>query len=386
SDFTIDVSVNGQDWTTAATETGYTPQTGVWYEKTFTDQTARYVRIAVPSSSLYAANGKYYTQIAELDAYGETNTASELSVSDATCSSALYNTYVAANATDGNANTFWSCQAAASAQTASLTLDLGSTQSVGGVRALPRSNVAELFPSNFAIQVSTNAVDWTPVASETVYAGYTGIWYERNFSQQSARYVRLAISATKEYTPNGLYYAQIAEFDAYPPVVDAIELGWTAPGASGNIGTAASYEARYSTSEITSQGIWDAATGLPGEPTPSAAGTNQTMNVNLADLPTGTRVYFGIRTTNADANVSGLSNSPYIDTPAAPLPLAKQQMLPGDANGDCSVNLLDIVFIGQRLGQDVRTADNWRADVTGDGRIDVMDQVLVRKHLGAECR
>ena len=151
-------------------------------------------------------------------------------------------------------------------------------------------------------------------------------------------------------------------------------------------GAAASYEARYSTSEITSQEIWDAATGLTGEPTPSAAGTIQTMNVDLADLPADTRVYFGIRTTNADANVSGLCNSPYVNTPAAPLPLAEGQMLLGDANGDCSVNLLDLVFISERLGQDVHTADNWRADVNGDGRIDAMDQMLVQRHLGAECR
>ncbi|NQT20922.1 MAG: hypothetical protein HQ592_14540, partial [Planctomycetes bacterium] len=51
----------------------------------------------------------------------------------------------------------------------------------------------------------------------------------------------------------------------------------------------------------------------------------------------------------------------------------------------CRVNIIDLIFIRGRLGQDVHTADNWKADVNQDGLINVLDLVPVRDHIGSSC-
>ena len=57
----------------------------------------------------------------------------------------------------------------------------------------------------------------------------------------------------------------------------------------------------------------------------------------------------------------------------------------GDANGDCSVNVLDLYAIRNRLNQDPATADNWIADVNRDGSINVLDLFFVRQNLNKRC-
>jgi len=59
--------------------------------------------------------------------------------------------------------------------------------------------------------------------------------------------------------------------------------------------------------------------------------------------------------------------------------------IPGDANGDCRVNILDLIAIRGRLNQSTTTGDNWIADVTGDGRINILDLILVRTKLNTKC-
>ena len=59
--------------------------------------------------------------------------------------------------------------------------------------------------------------------------------------------------------------------------------------------------------------------------------------------------------------------------------------LPGDTNGDCMVNILDLLYVRNRLGQDPASGDNWRANVNGDGAINILDLIFVRNRLGATC-
>jgi len=57
-----------------------------------------------------------------------------------------------------------------------------------------------------------------------------------------------------------------------------------------------------------------------------------------------------------------------------------------DANGDCTVNVLDLIFVRNRLGADPNTGDNWRANVvSGDMAINVLDLIAVRNYLGTKC-
>jgi len=60
-------------------------------------------------------------------------------------------------------------------------------------------------------------------------------------------------------------------------------------------------------------------------------------------------------------------------------------VLDGDANADCVVNILDLIFVRNRLNQDVETGDNWMADVNSDGKINILDLIYVRNRLNTRC-
>ncbi|MCP4650105.1 MAG: fibronectin type III domain-containing protein [PVC group bacterium] len=92
-------------------------------------------------------------------------------------------------------------------------------------------------------------------------------------------------------------------------------LSWTAPGDDGSTGTATSYDLRYSTSVI-NEGNWASATQVSGEPTPSIAGSNESMTVN--GLLAETAYYFAIKTSDEESNISSISNIPNVTTSAVP--------------------------------------------------------------------
>jgi hypothetical protein len=54
----------------------------------------------------------------------------------------------------------------------------------------------------------------------------------------------------------------------------------------------------------------------------------------------------------------------------------------GDADHSLDVDILDLVFIRDRLGQDPSSGDNWSADVNNDGVINILDLIYVRSCLG----
>ena len=56
----------------------------------------------------------------------------------------------------------------------------------------------------------------------------------------------------------------------------------------------------------------------------------------------------------------------------------------GDVNGDCKVNVLDLIFVRNHLSA-TPDLDNSRADVNKDGRINVLDLIKVRNELGSKC-
>ena len=57
----------------------------------------------------------------------------------------------------------------------------------------------------------------------------------------------------------------------------------------------------------------------------------------------------------------------------------------GDANGDCRVNILDLIFIRNKLNQPVGTGDNWKANVNQDANINILDLIFVRNKLNTSC-
>lgn len=59
--------------------------------------------------------------------------------------------------------------------------------------------------------------------------------------------------------------------------------------------------------------------------------------------------------------------------------------LPGDANADCVVNVLDLIFVQIHLGEDPHSGDNWRYDLNEDGTIDILDLLAVRGKVRTRC-
>ena len=60
--------------------------------------------------------------------------------------------------------------------------------------------------------------------------------------------------------------------------------------------------------------------------------------------------------------------------------------IPGDVDGNCRVNILDLITIRNRLGQNPSTGDNWIADVNRDGNINILDLIAVRNSLNSVCK
>lgn len=96
--------------------------------------------------------------------------------------------------------------------------------------------------------------------------------------------------------------------------VASVTLKWTAPGDDGFVGTADSYDFRYSTSPIT-QATFGAALPIPNPPTPMAAGMPQTWSPG--GLPGGSVLYFAMKTIDAGGNPSVVSNNTDNGPPAA---------------------------------------------------------------------
>ena len=62
------------------------------------------------------------------------------------------------------------------------------------------------------------------------------------------------------------------------------------------------------------------------------------------------------------------------------------EKLPGDVNGDCVVNILDLIGIRNHLNQDPTTPpENAPYDVNSDGSINILDMIFVRNRLNTTC-
>ena len=104
----------------------------------------------------------------------------------------------------------------------------------------------------------------------------------------------------------------------------SIHLTWTAPGDDGSTGTATTYDIRYSTATITAENF-TLATAVTAVPTPTAAGTSQ--SVTVSGLTPNTPYHFAMKTADEVSNWSSISNVVSIptlptgpDLPTVPVP------------------------------------------------------------------
>ena len=169
----------------------------------------------------------------------------------------------------------------------------------------------------------TDTLTWwnggTPVSGEPAprAAGSTDSMVVRGLAPVTTYYFMLRVAddvgnvsgfsnvATKATSGDLTPPSAIADLTVTGATGTSLAVRWTAPGDDGSTGTATSYDIRYSTTAITSSN-WSTATAVTGEPTPTAAGTQQTLTITGL---TGSRTYFiAMKTTDNAANVSTLSN------------------------------------------------------------------------------
>ena len=95
--------------------------------------------------------------------------------------------------------------------------------------------------------------------------------------------------------------AAVSDLIAFHATGFDMKLTWTAPGDDGNTGTATSYDVRFGNN-------WNSATQVAGEPTPSVAGTAESMVIGVGDLPAYENVSFFLRVSDETSNESETSN------------------------------------------------------------------------------
>ena len=92
-----------------------------------------------------------------------------------------------------------------------------------------------------------------------------------------------------------------------PAIAEAasVTLNWTASGDDGSVGTAAQYDVRYATANITGANF-ASATQATGEPAPKVAGSAETFTIT--NLAANTTYYFALKAADEATNWSPLSN------------------------------------------------------------------------------
>jgi hypothetical protein len=104
--------------------------------------------------------------------------------------------------------------------------------------------------------------------------------------------------------PDATWPSKITDLDAVDATANSITLNWTAPGDNFDLGTAAEYDIRYSTSDITETN-WADATQVEGEIEPNITETHESFEVT--GLGNDTLYYFAIKTLDERNNTSPLS-------------------------------------------------------------------------------
>ena len=97
----------------------------------------------------------------------------------------------------------------------------------------------------------------------------------------------------------------INNITASSSTIDSVTLEWTATGDDGSVGTASIYDIRYSISEIT-DGTWDMALKVVGEPKPQPSGSAEIFTVT--ELEGNALYYFAMKVFDNVGNSTGLSN------------------------------------------------------------------------------
>ncbi len=154
---------------------------------------------------------------------------------------------------------------------------------------------------------------------------------------------------------------------------ESLQLNWTATGEDGAIGTATSYDLRYSTGEITDMASFNAATPIAGVSSPQPAGSTEAFT--LSGLTAGTTYSFALVVYDAIDQASPLSNVA-VATTLPPRKIA-------DVNDDGYVNVGDLQRLVAAWGSDGGGGWwNWdpECDFDSNGTVNVGDLLILATH------
>ncbi|WP_042385124.1 discoidin domain-containing protein [Streptacidiphilus melanogenes] len=341
-------STDGSTFATIVASSTYTfdPGTGNTVTINFGATSTRYVRVNVTANSGWSA-----AQLSEFEIYGSSTASTNLALGKTMSDSGHTQNYVASNANDGDASTYWESTDNAFPQW--LQVDLGASVAVDQVvLKLPPSTSWGARTQTLAVQGSTDGSSFSDLAAS---AGYTfdpatGNTVTINFSQATTRYVRLKITANTAW-PAG----QISEFAVYGPsgaaqppaaptnlaysqnAAGAVTLTWTVSTSSG----------------VTAYDVYANNTLLTSVPSTATTYTD--------NPPTTSTVTYFVRARDAAGDQSANSNSvtrtgASATPPTAPSNLAYTQPASGQvaltwsaASDQVGVTGYDIYRNGSRL-------------------------------------
>lgn len=144
----------------------------------------------------------------------------------------------------------------------------------------------------------------------------------------------------------------------------SIRLNWTAVGDDGVVGTATSYDIRYSAAAITAANF-SSATQVSGVPSPKVSGSAET--VTITGLSGNTTYYFSVKAIDEGNNVSAISNVPNAKT-----------LKNSDLNSDGLVNIADAGIMMSYWGSTARPS----ADLNQDGLVNINDAGIMMSEWG----
>ena len=231
----------------------------------------------------------------------------------------LAETWSAEQLIDGDIATSWASAGVSQLIEESVVVDLGAASTIDRVELHPDVVYPELFPSDFVIETSVNASQWTVVAEARRLSVSDVGWLQFGFAPQTTRYVR--VRATDLALSFGAYYAILAEIRVFAAAEPSgrVQLTWVAPGDDDNTGTAAQYELYVANQPFDGENL-GVASPASGPPAPALAGTLQST---LVDQLAGEQAYwFGLRALDEAGNAGPLAGAVAAQTsPVAPAPV-----------------------------------------------------------------
>ncbi|MEV4033791.1 discoidin domain-containing protein [Streptomyces umbrinus] len=289
-------SANGTSFTTLKTSASYafSPGSANTVTVTFPAAQARYVRIDITANSGWQA-----AQLSELEVRESGDSSANLARGRTLTAASHHETYVPANAADGNKATYWESRNNDLPQW--IQADLGSSLRVDRVvLRLPDGWGAR--SQTLKIQGSANGTDFSDLTASKAYAFAPGDGNSVtiSFDPTTTRYVRVLVTAN-----TGQPAAQLSELEVYGPASgdtqapDApADLAYTEP-ATGQIRLA--WKASDDNTGVTGYDVY-----ANNELLTSVAGTVTTYTDNR---PASATVSYFVRARDAAGNVSGNSNT-----------------------------------------------------------------------------